>query len=367
MKFNNQIFTFLGVLFLLNIGELIAQENSKLKFFSDFRFRAELDRDSEKMDGSLRADRDRFRYRLRAGITYNLNENIEFGGRIRSGNPKNQQSSHVTLGKEFHSDEFSIDRAYLKLTSKNGYWASFGKNALPLWEQNELLWDEDVNPEGISIGKSFDIGNKQVIVPVGGYYIVGNSEETFAMDSKIIVGQLKYAASNATYKLVVASGLVMAKELPNTPDDTQSYVQDYTIWVTNIQLNKGKYTFGFDYFKNLENYTDNSVISELYKDEKAGYGVSLVYKNKKWDVGYGYAYIEKFAVINYFAQDDWVRWGNDTMTSSSNFKGHELNFRYSVNSNFNVVLRGFKVEGIKTSGSNLETGSRVRLDLNIRL
>ncbi len=356
-----------GLVLMLNCHFLFSQENNKLKFYGDFRFRAEIDRDSEKMDGTMRDDRDRFRYRLRAGFSYVLNKNMEFGGRIRTGNPQNQQSPHVTLGKEFHSDEFFIDRAYLKLNSNDGYWASFGKNAMPLWQQNGLLWNDDVNPEGISVGKQFKLNSSTNLTPVGGYFIVGNSGNKFTDDSKIIVGQLKLNSMLSGHKLTVATGMISASKLPNTPDATQTFMQDYAILASNIQLIVGKYSIGFDYFSNLKNYDNVVAIPTVFKDQKTGYAASFGYGIKKISIGYTYANIEKFAVINYFAQDDWLRWGNDNMTSSSNFKGHELALKYTINSNFNAVFRAFKVEGIKTTGTNLETGTRVRLDLNIKL
>jgi hypothetical protein len=55
------------------------------------------------------------------------------------------------------------------------------------------------------------------------------------------------------------------------------------------------------------------------------------------------------------------------MTRSSNFKGHELSVKYNLNSKFNMVFRAFLVEGIRTTGVSLETGTRVRLDLNIKI
>jgi hypothetical protein len=79
----------------------------------------------------MRDDRDRFRYRARFGAKYALNDNFEFGMRIRSGNPANQQSPHVTLGKGFDSDAFSLDKAYIKVKSKGGLWVWAGKNSMP--------------------------------------------------------------------------------------------------------------------------------------------------------------------------------------------------------------------------------------------
>jgi hypothetical protein len=358
----------IGILLIASISRLNAQySKNNLKFYGDFRFRTELDRNSKKMDGSFREDRDRFRYRLRAGFQYDLNENILFGGRIRSGNPKNQQSPHVTIGKEFHSDEFSIDLAYLKIISNNGYWASLGKQNMSLWRQNGFLWNNDVNPEGISIGKSYTLSENSSLAPVFGYFIAGNSGGKFIEDSSVIIGQLKLDSKIINTNIVLASGIIRGLKLPNTPDGTGTYFQDYSIWSSNFQIKLNCFLIGVDYFKNLENYNSNNNINAVFKNQKTGYIGSVKYSFNKFQFGYYYAHIEKYAVVDYFAQDDWLRWGNLNMTRSSNFKGHELSVKYNLNSKFNMVFRAFLVEGIRTTGVSLETGTRVRLDLNIKI
>ena len=81
----------LGIFLLLYISikplSSLAQENKKLKFGADFRFRIEEDWNSRKPDGSYRDDRTRLRYRLRAGFDYQYNEWASFGARLRTGFP----------------------------------------------------------------------------------------------------------------------------------------------------------------------------------------------------------------------------------------------------------------------------------------
>ena len=358
-------------LVLLITSSINAQEKkikSKLNFYGDFRFRTELDRNSDKTDGTTRDNRDRLRYRLRVGFKYRLNENIEFGGRVRSGNSLNQQSPHITLGKEFQTDDFSIDKAYLKVSDKKGYWAWAGKNGMPFWQQNELVWDDDVNPEGIAAGGKFKLSKKSNLIPVLGYFIVGSAGKTFSDDSSISIAQLKFNSNLGDTNLTITNGLINGKAIPNTPDGTENFIMNYTILATSFQLNLKKtgLKLGLDYFENLKNYKTNTQVNDVYKNQTTGYVGSLMYRYKKIQLSYYYAHIEKYAVIDYFAQDDWVRWGNSNMTRSSNFKGHEFRVTYKFNNKFNTVLRTYFVEGIKTTGTNLETGTRIRLDFNIK-
>jgi hypothetical protein len=360
----------LVVLAFLTVGKTNAQDEKKLKLYGDFRFRTEFDRSSTKSDGSERADRDRFRYRLRFGFKYALAENLEFGGRIRSGNPNNPQSPHVTLGKGMTSDAFSIDKAYLKISDKKGYWAWAGKNAMPFYEQNELLWDGDVNPEGLAFGGKFKMGDNASLSPVAAYFVLDNQNlldgttttQKFGNFSNMKLFQLKYVNKMGDNKLTVASGLVAAVLHDNDPN-TDDF--KFNIWATALQykMNSGL-TLGVDYFSNLADI--DAFVPASFKDQKTGYDFSIKYGMKKFSAAFTYAAIQKYAVVDMFAQDDWVRWGNSTMTRSSNFKGIELNFKYKFNKKFNSTLRFWNVKGIEKTGTDLETGTRIRLDFNIK-
>ncbi|MCF6214039.1 MAG: putative porin [Flavobacteriaceae bacterium] len=359
------------ILFILLIASNIyaqKKEEGKLNLYGDFRFRTELDRNSNKTNGTKRDNRDRLRYRLRLGFKYKLTNYIEFGGRIRSGNPLNQQSPHVTLGKEFRSGDFSIDKAYIKMSDKKGYWVWVGKNSMPLWKQNEFLWDDDVNPEGIALGKHFKLNKRANITPVFGYFIIGNSDKKFKDNSTLTIAQLKFDGDIGENNLTVSSGLISGNSIPNSPDKTSSYLLNYNILATNIQFNfkKTGLVLGVDYFENISDYNGNGNIDTIFRDQTTGYVTSLLYGIKKFQFGYYYAHIEKYAVIDYFAQDDWVRWGNSNYTRSSNFSGQEFRIKYKISKQFNTILRAYFVKGLKTTGTNLETGTRIRLDFNIK-
>ncbi len=92
-------------------------------------------------------------------------------------------------------------------------------------------------------------------------------------------------------------------------------------------------------------------------------------EKNQWLIAYIYAHIEKYAVVDYFAQDDWHRWGfsGATGTRSSNFVGHEIRLAYAIGHKFNIMLRTYFVEGIAkaTPASQIEQANRIRLDINI--
>jgi hypothetical protein len=110
-------------------------------------------------------------------------------------------------------------------------------------------------------------------------------------------------------------------------------------------------------------------------NERTGFVTSLSYgsaENKgDWQIGYRYAQIQKYSVVDYFAQDDWVSWSfpdNTPGTRSSNFMGHEFQATYAFGPGFNLVTRLYLVQGIKKNDPadiSRESADRVRIDLNI--
>ncbi len=129
----------------------------------------------------------------------------------------------------------------------------------------------------------------------------------------------------------------------------------------------------------MHNFTDNAAypwIAEAQLDqETTGFVASISYGSLKdkndIQVGYSYAHIPKYSVVDYFAQDDWVSWSfpdSTPGTRSSNFRGHEFKASYAFGPNFNVVTRLYLVDGIKKNmptAASVESANRFRVDLNI--
>jgi len=89
-----------------------------------------------------------------------------------------------------------------------------------------------------------------------------------------------------------------------------------------------------------------------------------------WLVAYYFTSKQKYSVVEYYAEDDWVRWGDINRNRNTNFSGHELRFAYNIHKNFNVMTRFYTVEALvprlENSASTVETGNRIRMDFNIK-
>jgi hypothetical protein len=345
----------------------------RLKFYGDVRLRGESDWDSLQPDGTERTDRDRLRARFRLGFNYAYDDHITFGARIRTGNPLDQQSPHQTLGDEFESKGFNIDRAFIHGGWSRG-WVWGGKNLFPFWMQNELFWDEDVTPEGVAAGLTLPLGGSRVrLKPTLGWFVMegSGSSNRFSEKSHLSAGQVAAEAGFKPVDIVGAVGFYSFDDNPATTDTALADL-DYAIWVGSVKATfKGApkpISVGVDYMRNTQDYA----ATVFNGDQDTGYvfGLNLgqLKQRKDWLVGYYYAHIEKFAVVARLAQDDWLRWGSTTDTRSSNFEGHEIRLAYAFGPSWNAVLRVYRVKGIALetpTAIELEDGNRARLDLNI--
>lgn len=348
----------------------ISSKEQKLKFNADVRFRIELDRESHKSDGSLRTNRDRTRVRLRLGFIYKYDNVFSFGGRIRTGAKNSAQSPHVTLGDQLTPKELNLDKAFIKTNlGSTSFWV--GKNSFPFEKQNEFFWDSDVNPEGIAFTHSFKYEKLNLKFTAGHFFLDLPTSSSFKDQSSLSALQLSGNSKINKTNLEAWAGLFSFKDNPNQID---SRLQDlnYNIGVFGgkISFNNSahKISFGVDLINNFKNYS----ITLFNNNQKKGYvinfKVSNLNKENNWLFAYYYAYIEKYAVVPFYSQDDWIRWGSSTETRSSNFKGHELRFVYALSKKNNFVLRIYIVDGInKETSSSItkEDGNRIRFDWNI--
>ncbi len=94
-------------------------------------------------------DRDRFRLRARLGMLAKVNDSLEAGLRLASGSIGDPVSTNQTLGNTFNRNTIALDRAYLRFDPKPWLTLWGGKVPNP-WFGTDLVWDEDLNFDGIA-------------------------------------------------------------------------------------------------------------------------------------------------------------------------------------------------------------------------
>lgn len=352
--------------------------SSKLSFEGDFRFRVEQDWNSKKSDGSFREDRTRLRYRLRAGVEYS-DKWYSTGFRVRTGNPIKQQDPQLTLGdgfKEFGTLPIGFEKVYFK-----GEWSTFkfwvGKNTFPFEKSNELFWSDHVYPEGISFEKSFHIKSKFIndVNIKAGHFIISTKGKSLIKDSYFQGYQAYIKLFKNRFELFPS--LYLFRNIPNIPDGNETFEIDYSILHVGTRFNIVKRLmlgFELDYYHNFQNYNQNDSIPTNFKEQKSGVTVGLKYGSLKqkgdWLIKASYTYLQQYSVLDFMAQNDWARWDYSSLGSPdgrlTNYNGIELVVGYMIDKKVSLKMKYYVVEQLIPYGITKETGSRIRLDLDVK-
>jgi hypothetical protein len=165
------------------------EKEQKLRFWGDLRGRFEAFRFSEDELGDDKEDRRRIRYRLRLNATAILNAHATAEIQVGTGDTDNR-SGNQTLGSpvDFGPNEFDIRRAYLimypyskgKLPGDRGKWAfQFGRVPIPfIWKNGKdiMLWDNDLNPSGMSTTFDVGLGKSISLFANAGYFVIAEKK-----------------------------------------------------------------------------------------------------------------------------------------------------------------------------------------------
>ncbi len=349
---------------------------SKLSFEMDFRFRAEQDWNSRKSDGTYRDDRSRLRYRMRAGVVFKEKDH-SFGLRIRTGDQRKQQDPQLTLGKglmEFGTLPIGFEKIYWEF-SRNLFKLWLGKNTYPFDKNNELFWSDNVFPEGFSLSKSINIENGVLdkIRFTVGHFILSSRDRSFIDDSYFQGAQISVFSHKEMMQ--VSAAIYQLSNIPNIPDGAASFDLAYSILHLRSKCSFSNVSFDFDLYYNAKDYNSNLDIAQEFRDQKLGYTLGVQYgdllSSQAWMYRLTYAYLERYSILDYMAQNDWARWDYSSDSSPdgrlTNFRGIEAVVAYSITERCNLVMKYYTIKQLVPFGSYKENGQRIRFDLNIKI
>jgi hypothetical protein len=95
-------------------------------------------------------DRQRLRERFRLGIGSQVDDEWAIGLRLATGNTPNPVSTNQTLGNSLADDSFNLDRAFVRYQPLSWVTAWLGRFPDP-WFATDLVWDDDVNFDGVAL------------------------------------------------------------------------------------------------------------------------------------------------------------------------------------------------------------------------
>jgi Putative porin len=288
----------------------------RLSLYGDLRLRQE---ESFELQG--KPARHRSRLRLRLGATWAAADNLEVGARLSTGSRTDPRSPYATLGDGFAGLELSLDRAYATWRPETapGLSVTAGKFSNPMRRNpvyGELVWDADVQPEGLSIGyQAADLGPlDRVDLSLGQYILVEQQLEKDTWATFVSAAARRSLARDvdlglsANYTFVNdpvpgGSALLLADNRGNTLVGGQ-FAEDFgildLIGDVTLEGDRGPLIFSAEWIDNLRAENLN-----------AGWATGVAWGRAKdagdWRVYYQFQNIETDAVFSPLSQDDFLR------------------------------------------------------------
>jgi hypothetical protein len=360
------------------------QVREQLTLAGDFRLRLEASGDLDDQE-----DRDRERIRLRFGGDYRLDDEFSVGARLRTGDPDDPNSPHSTLGDVFNSDNFELDRAFLawKPQSAQGLRLVGGKFGHPFQANpvyGELVWDADVNPEGLAATYTVpgDEPGEKLDLALGHYVSVeqGGGDEAAMFVAQVAGARRLGEKTTGTLalgyydygNLTPDGSLALVNENPSqtaggnqlvdTDGDTvmDDFASGFQIWNPIAAVTYEGWgrpvTFSTEFIHNAD--------ATGTEDSGMAAGVSVGRQKQAGDwLWYGqWQKVEQDAVFAAFAQDDFLL--------ASNFEGWVLGTRYRITDSVGAHLWGLICSREKRGSTATTDGNgdqwRLRLDLDVR-
>jgi hypothetical protein len=292
-------------------------------------------------------DRNMVRIRARLAITAKVNDEVEVGFGLATGNTTNPVSTNATLGDSLNKKNFLLDTAYMKWNPSASLTLWGGRFANP-WFGTDLVWDQDINFDGVAFSYKPKFSSTLSMFLTGGAFPI-QEVELSSHDKWLYAGQLglQYRNDNRLTATIAAAIYDFEHVTGQANDPSRPGVNDYTAPLfqqkgntlfdidpsTTIktayaaefrELNiNGNLNIGFwdplrvvlmgDYVNNIgyDSGWVNALTGHDVKKETEGYQFSLTVgypstrERGQWKLLANYKYLESDAVMDAFADSDF--------------------------------------------------------------
>jgi hypothetical protein len=367
------------------------------KFFGDVRGRYD---EEASLDGNrFFVPRDRFRYRLRAGVIVSMKDNLEAGFSLTSddqapstggysGGGGNPLGANSTLQDNGTKKGVYIDTAYGKWTALNsdGWLLSttIGKMINPM-QFTPMVYDADWTPEGVGLQSGYTFNDQHAIVVNGGAFVedqeVGSADTGSVRAPGLFTGQTAWNA-NWTQQFGTSLGLggytivnpqnLTTANVPyinqgNSRTTTGVLINNYSPIVGDVsatyKFDSAPFYSGAFPIKVSGEYVNNVAAiqeSNLQGDNNQGYWIGVQFgkagTKRTWDISYRYEYLEANAVYDQLVDDDNGAYyqfapngGAVGYYGGTNVKGHLIKADYSFTDSLTFTFTCYINELINSS------------------
>ncbi len=341
----------------------------KTTLSGDFRLRYNY---TEKDDNRSQSQ-GRFRVRLNLDIKVAKKVNFIFGLASGGNDPR---SSNQSFGNDWDKKQININYAYVIYHPYKWLKLEGGKMANPIYTVSQLIWDEDINPEGVAAQIDYPLNPCLSLLLNTGAFVLQDNKNNTPTDPWMWVIQPGFSwRSDSGLQATFAAGYTSFENFQDKPQQKYSSGTNSYYNVAGTKYYRYKYNLAtltgevglrnpipavrqIRYAGLFGEYSNNVATS----DGKTGYLIGLKFGDEKvvekgqWYFKSNWRRLEKNAVPDILPDSEF--YFGDTGVS-----GYELAFRYGLWKNINMQTRYVRSEQI---GSPADPANLIQTDLNFK-
>lgn len=373
-----------GLSVLFAAGTLNAAWTDNITLKGDFRYRFEYIGEQFNVNDSTVADtlQTRYRHRIRGrlGVEAKIFDDLKAYVGLSTGDA-DPASTNQTLTSGFTHKPVMLDLAYFeyKPSFVPGLWATGGKIKKPWTMSSDLVWDSDLNPEGMALGYNAAFGAFNPFADASALWVMENSKDkndiylysgqlgtrvSFAPGYGIMLGGSYYTYTNISGARVIDySGSQSGFGNSTWDKDTTAAGKDIRYaYGYNLMEGFGEIGINTTGLLSVTLYGDfvmNTAADSLNTGCLAGVRVGKASAPGTFEIDANYRLLEKDAVLGAFTDSDQRGGGTD----GSGFKvSAKYQFKY-----FQPAITWFHdVKGLGTGATNGLAYDRLQADINFK-
>ncbi|MCK5828954.1 MAG: putative porin [Methylococcales bacterium] len=344
---------------------------SRVKMSGDIRFRQEF-RDSD-ITGS---EKSRSRIRARLAVKAEVNDEVDVGFRLVTAG--GTTSTNQTLEGGFGGKNIFFDRAFVKWNPQFADGGSLiaGKMKQPWFSVSNVIWDTDVNPEGLALTYKKKLGSFK-LGATGGYFLLTNNDNgSFSDDMTMyhagINGAMKFndmAKATLGFNTYLYNGTTLGSYLncetgKTCPDGVTGFAGDNVNGDADADFKLYEVAGKIDLDTELlpiqlfGNYVINAA-NGIKSSEDSAWLAGITTKYDKFKLSYNYRDTQLNAVPDTFNDSDF----NAGATSA---RGHVVKLGYNISKNFSASFAYLAAKEYTDNNEGKDGTNRETLQVDVK-